>query len=66
MKSKKRQNGGKIKPNMIAIIICVAVVLSLFGGGLYKLLDKQNQHTNLKPTPSYFEDIPDGISYRPN
>ena len=25
MKSKKRQNGGKIKPNMTAIIICVAV-----------------------------------------
>jgi hypothetical protein len=52
MKSKKRQNGGKIQPNMIAIIIGGAVVLSLFGGGLYKLLDNQNQ-----------EDIPDGSSY---
>ena len=66
MKSKKRQNGGIKKPNLIAIFICVAVVLSLFGGGLYKLLDNQNQHTNLKPTPSYFEDIPEGVSYRPN
>ena len=50
MKSKKRQNGGKIKPNMIAIIIGLALFLSLFGGGLYKLLDNQ-------------EDIRDETSY---
>lgn len=33
MKSKKRQNGGIKKPNMIAIFICLALVLLLFGGG---------------------------------
>ena len=33
MKSKKRQNGGNKKPNIIAIFICLALVLSLFGAG---------------------------------
>ena len=47
MKSKKRQNGGIKKPNMIAIFICVAVVLSLFGGGLYKLLHLEDNINHL-------------------
>ncbi len=47
MKSKKRQNGGKIKPNMTAIIICVAVFLSLFGAGLYKLLHLEDNINHL-------------------
>ena len=47
MKSKKRQNGGKIKPNMTAIIICVAVFLSLFGAGIYKLLHLEDNINHL-------------------
>ena len=32
---------------MIAIFICVAVVLSLFGGGLYKLLHLEDNINHL-------------------
>ena len=55
MKSKKRQNGGIKKPNMIAIFICLALVLLLFGGGgtaIYKYNKSSNNietETNYKP-----------------
>ena len=45
MKSKKDKTE-VLKPNMTAIIICVAVFLLLFGAGLYKLLHLEDNYIN--------------------
>jgi len=54
MKSKKRQNGGIKKPNIIAIFICLALVLLLFGGGGTAIY-KYNKSSNKLPTEPNYE-----------
>lgn len=56
MKSKKRQNGGIKKPNMIAIFTCLALVLLLFGGGGAAIYNKYNKSIN---------NIETGTDYKP-